>query len=151
MKQRLVNIIEAYNKTLIGLIVKILDKNKINYDGKESKSNFLEKFWKLYTDKKIEKKGTFQLENTLIEYNFHGGGCFFKSESIEVDSNFYNTDSQFSINFGVDILWYFMDKNGLLENSDTRNAIFENLETLCNESKIYKSSYFPFHLYYSDL
>ncbi|MDF7819364.1 hypothetical protein P1X15_17230 [Runella sp. MFBS21] len=151
MKKRTFNIIEEYNKALIGLIIKILKKYDITYDGKEEKPFFLERFWKLYVEKKIEKKGLFFLDDGIIEYNFHGSGCFFKNNNIEIDSNFYNKYNEFSINFGVNILWNYIERNNLLKNSDSKETISKELEELYKENQILRSSSPPFQMYYSDL
>lgn len=151
MKKRTFDIIENYNKTLIGLITRILKKHDVIYNGKEEKRFFLEKFWELYTEKKIQKRGVFSLGDDAVEYNFHGGGCFLKNNDIEIDSNFYNEDNQFSINFSVNILWHYIERNRLLKKSDSKEIISKELEELYEENQILRSSFPPFQMYYSDL
>lgn len=150
-KRKVLNIINNYYQILISLLTLILNKYDIVFDEKQGKGAFLENFWKLYTEKKIQKKGVFIFDDRTIEYNFHGSGCFLKTNNFEIDSNYYNKNNQFSINFGVNILWDFIEKNGLLTEEDSCEALSEVLEKLCEENKIHSSTYPPFKMYFFDL
>ncbi len=146
-QEQALQLIHEYTKTIYFVVKKILNKYEKYTESPDLK--FIESFWKLYIQKEIPKHDILKVDENTIEYNFHGGGCFFKHNDVEVDTSFYTASGEFVISYSVDKLWDFMKSSKSNIDFKSRFELDEILEKMCLEGLIFRSVPLPFKVYHS--
>lgn len=146
-QEQALQLIQEYTKTIHFVVGKIL--NRFEKYSEDTDLKFIEIFWKLYIQKEIPKHDLLKVDENTIEYNFHGGGCFFKYNDIEIDTSFYTESGEFVISYSVNKLWDFIKSSKSNVDFKELSELDEILEKICLEGIILRNVSLPFKVYHS--